>query len=494
MQRYVPFLWTLVVVLAFATNLPGQSGPSPTGPSSLQQHPDVADAIKVLDAWIEATVASRELTGLSIGIVHDQELVWAKGYGFADLERNIPATPSTVYRIASITKVFTATAILQLRDAGKLQLDDPVGKHLPWFKIQNPFPESPPITIRHLLTHTSGLPVESSGVNWNELKWPTRENMIRLLSEQEAVFPAGTQYKYSNLGYAILGELIAAVSGKPYAQYIEDHILTPLGMTSTYVFPEPNTPGLAVGYRRRKPGAAREAVAYLNRNAEIPAVAAGNLATSVEDLAKFASLQFCDGACRSGEILTPWTLREMHRVQWMRTDWASGVGFGFESVRRVGNQVRVGMEGALPGYEGTLEIAPADKLAVIVLTNASDGDSGRYIDQAFAIVTPAVSQASAPPKAIPAPDPAWEKYVGTYAWDQNYHEFARVLILNGELTLIFPEDEDPWASRVRLIPVGAHRFQMVRQGESHGEMVEFEFDLGGRVTRLKLTGEYWLRQ
>src|SRR6185369_15827095 len=135
-------------------------------------------AIQVFDAWVARTVSDREQPGVSIGIVHDQDLIWAKGYGFADLAKKQPATPATAYRIASISKLFTATAILQLRDAGKLQLDDPVAKWLPWFKIKNAHPEGPVITIRHLLTHTSGLPREAAGVNWSDLTMPKREEMI----------------------------------------------------------------------------------------------------------------------------------------------------------------------------------------------------------------------------------------------------------------------------------------------------------------------------
>src|SRR5262245_53173236 len=107
----------------------------------LAQHPEVAAALQVLDAWVQATIASREQPGLSIGVVYDQDLIWAKGYGFADLAKQVPATPATLYRIASISKLFTATALLQLRDAGKLQLDDPVAKHLSWFKVKNVHPD-----------------------------------------------------------------------------------------------------------------------------------------------------------------------------------------------------------------------------------------------------------------------------------------------------------------------------------------------------------------
>src|SRR5438067_2872215 len=123
----------------------------------LPQKPEVSGAIQVLDTWIQAAVTSREEPGLSIGIVYDQDLIWAKGYGFANLEKREAATPATLYRIASISKVFTGFAVMQLRDAGKLQLDDAVSKHLPWFRVKQPRPDSPPITIWHLLTHTSGL-------------------------------------------------------------------------------------------------------------------------------------------------------------------------------------------------------------------------------------------------------------------------------------------------------------------------------------------------
>ncbi|MBI4626374.1 MAG: beta-lactamase family protein [Verrucomicrobia bacterium] len=110
---------------------------------SVAADPEVASAIRLYEAWIEAQMAYRGQPGLSIGIVHDQELVWARGFGFADRERKIPATPQTLYRMASNTKMFTATAILQLRDVGKLRLDDPVSQHLPWFKIRNRHPDAP---------------------------------------------------------------------------------------------------------------------------------------------------------------------------------------------------------------------------------------------------------------------------------------------------------------------------------------------------------------
>ena len=191
-----------LLVVSFATDVFAQNGSTDR---PLARRPEMAAAIAVLDAWVTATVASREQPGLSLGIVYDQDLIWAKGYGFADLAKKVPATPSTVYRIASISKLFTTTAILQLRDAGKLQLDDPVAKYLPWFRIKNAHPDGPTITIRHLLTHTSGLPREAAGVNWSDLTMPKREEMIQRVGEQETVFPAETEWKYSNFGLTLAG-------------------------------------------------------------------------------------------------------------------------------------------------------------------------------------------------------------------------------------------------------------------------------------------------
>src|SRR5437667_12367657 len=163
----------VVTILTWASPSAAQTAAADRSP--LARKPEVTAALTVLDSWIAATVAQREQPGLSIGIVYDQDLVWAKGYGFADLERRLPATPSTIYRIASISKLFTATAIMQLRDGGKLRLDDPVSDRLPWFSIKQTYDGGPPITIRQLITHTSGLPRELSGVNWSDLTVRARE-------------------------------------------------------------------------------------------------------------------------------------------------------------------------------------------------------------------------------------------------------------------------------------------------------------------------------
>lgn len=464
------------------------AAPQPQG--RLSEHPDVAAALEVLDAWIETTRVQREQPGLSVGILHDQDLIWARGYGFADLERQLPATPATLYRIASISKLFTSTAILQLRDAGRLSLSDPVAKHLPWFRLDSSPGYWPGVTIWHLLTHTSGLPREARGVNWSDLTYPTREEMIRRLPGQQFVFPPETEWKYSNLALSLAGEIVEAVSGRPWDRYLEEEILAPLGMTATHVLPRPDTPGLAVGYGRRVPGRARTGEPFVDIEAERPA---GNLASNVEDLARFIALQLRDPSRPGPSILKTSTLREMHRVHWLHPDWSGGWGLGF-AVRRVGEQVRVGHGGSLPGYRTHIEFSPADKLGVVVLTNADDGNPGLYLDKIFSLVGPALARATAPPADPPAPDPEWEKYVGTYHWK---HTEVRVLILKGELTLILPESDNPWETRIKLEPVAPHLFRAVPARWSYafnGDLFRFEVDADGRVTRVGTENFYWLRK
>src|SRR5579859_241168 len=278
--------------------------------ASLVQKPEVAGALEVLDSWIEATRVDRDDPGLSIAVVYDQDIIWEKAYGFANLQQRLPTSTSTRYRLASLSKLFTATAIVQLRDAGKLDLDDPVHKYLPWFKVKQPL-GSIPITIRQLLTHTSGLSRDLDVPMWNELKFPSREEMIRLIPEQQAVFPPDTEYKYSNLAVAIAGEVVVAVSGEPYERYVQEHILDPLGMQKTLVLPSPSTPQLATGYRRRVPGQSREPEDFINFGGYTPAA---GFVSSVDDLAKLVELQFRDGKAGGAQILSGPSLREMQRV------------------------------------------------------------------------------------------------------------------------------------------------------------------------------------
>jgi CubicO group peptidase (beta-lactamase class C family) len=342
--------------------------------------PGLDAATGLLSAWIEAQIAHDEIPGLAIGIVHDQALVWSRGFGLANLERREAATPDTLYRIASITKLFTSTAVLLLRDEGKLQLDDPLTRHLPWFTIGDQHAGAPSLTIRHLLTHTAGLTREAGFPYWTDGNFPTAEQIRERLPSQGTALPTETRWKYSNLGLALAGEVVAAVSGRPYAEYVAERILEPLGMRRTWVATPPSDlPGLATGYTRRLPGASRHPAPFTDARGITPAA---NMTTSVSDLARFAMLQFRDGPAGGAQVLRGATLREMQRIHWLEPGWAAGWGLGFRITRERG-RTYVGHGGRLRGYRSQVSLRPADRIGVIVLINAADADPYPFVEKAF---------------------------------------------------------------------------------------------------------------
>jgi CubicO group peptidase (beta-lactamase class C family) len=445
----------------------------------------VQSAIGLFAAWLESQRAYGGIPGVSAGVVHDQELVWSAGFGLANVERREPATPATLYRIASITKTFTATAILQLRDAGRLRLDDPVAQHLPWFDVPPPDADTPVITIRHLLTHAAGLSREAGTTYWSDGSFPTADALRAAAGRPRAVLAPETRWKYSNFGLAMAGEIVAAVSGQPYAAYVKERILEPLGMRDTLVeAPTPGHPGFATGYTRRLPGVERrEVVPHTDTRGLAPAA---NMTTSVQDLARFAMLQFRGGPAGGPQILRGSTLREMHRPHWLEPDWQAGWGLGFH-VWRDGGQALVGHGGRLRGYRTQLLFTPADRVAVIVMTNADDGTPLPWATRGFHWVAPAIAAATAPPPAA-RPDPGWARYIGRYRSPWNDTE---VLLQESGLVLVDPSQPDPVPSLVRLVPVAEHTFRMeTRDGYgSAGELVVFEL-ADGRVTRVRIGDNY----
>ena len=185
------------------------------------------EAVNLLETWIEAVVDFDRLPGMSVAVAYDQELVYAKGFGYADVEKSVKATPGTIYNICSISKLFTAISLMQLRDAGKLELDDPVSKHLPWFAPEMITGDAQSPTLRDLLRHSSGLPCEPDHTVWldPERLNPSREDLIQRVSTLKMSYPTNTEFNYSNLGYSLLGEVISGASGMDYEVYVQKHIM-----------------------------------------------------------------------------------------------------------------------------------------------------------------------------------------------------------------------------------------------------------------------------
>jgi CubicO group peptidase (beta-lactamase class C family) len=285
----VALVGTLVLPLA-AQNV--------TSGASAASDPDVVGAERLFSAWLEGQIAYRGLPGVAVGVVSDQELVWSKGFGFADIKARLPMTATTEFRIASNSKLFTAIAIMQLREEGKLGLDDPVVKYLPWFKEKPAGDDDGPITIEQLLSHSSGLQREA-GDHWASNKFPTTDELERLYADRQAPFAPSVRWKYSNFAFALAGLVVEKVSGTRWADYVELNIFKPLGMDASSV--DKNVAGLAVPYGRRMPDGSREVLPFVDARGM---AAATGVTSNVEDLAKFVSAQFRRGPRGGRQIVS----------------------------------------------------------------------------------------------------------------------------------------------------------------------------------------------
>ena len=452
----------------------------------LADHPEVASQIKLMDAWIQAQMKDIGLPGLVIGVVHDQEVVWSKAYGHADVERDTPMQSDSIFRIASHSKLFTSIAILQLRDAGKLRLDDPITDHLPWFDMQNPYPEAEPVRIWNLLTHSAGLPRESDHPSWTEFEFPTGEDLRETVSQQQAAYPAATVWKYSNLGLSLAGAIVETVSEREYEEYVETEIMAPLGMASSSVGvpSDVHRIRLVTGYGRRWLDEPREVMPFVDARAFDPAT---GLSSSVDDMLKFLSWQMRLRAEHVTEVLRANTLREMQRVHWLRENWRGGNGWGFAISHREDRDL-IGHGGSYPGNRTSTQLSPTENVGVVVFTNGGDGNPGRYVNKAFEWIAPAIVRATARPMPPATADPSWTQYVGMY---RSRGGERQVMVINEELVVISPLSDNPMTGKSILRPLGEHTFKIEGTGGGpHGELARFELDADGNILRLYMGVNY----
>ena len=451
--------------------------------AGVADHPEVLGQERLFESWIRGQMISRHLPGIAVGVVFDQELIWAKGFGQADQDAHVAMSPSTQFRMASHSKLFTSTAIMQLRDAGKLRLDDPVSKYLPWFKIKPAQLDDPEITIEELVTHSSGLPREA-GPHWTTHEFPTEDQVRSYITGHQAVYSPEVRWKYSNLALGLAGMVVEAVSGEKYAEYVQRHIFSPLDMTGSSV--DQNVKGLAIGYGRLMPDGSRAKIPFIDAHGLGPAT---GITSNVEDMAKFVSLQFRSGKVGGAQILSTGALREMHRVRVLENDWTRGNAIGF-AVNRDHDKVYVGHGGSYPGYKTQTLVDLDGKVGVIVLTNEDDGNPAPIANHLMHTVGQAVAKAGAPAVKTPLWDPTWSRFAGHYSSENGETD---VVELNQRLVMINPDGDNP-ETQQRLEPIGNGQFRLEApaDGGPVGEVVRF-VEENGHVLRM-YTGESFSRR
>jgi serine beta-lactamase-like protein LACTB len=319
-------------------------------------------AVAALDRYLTREVAARQLPALSIALVDDQQIVWAKGYGFADAKKKVSATADTVYRVGSVSKLFTDIAVMQLVEQGRLDLDAPVTKYLPDFKPINRFDK--PITLRQLMAHRSGLVREPPVGNYFDPSVRALDRTVRSLNSTELVYEPGTRLKYSNAAIAVVGFVLEETQKQPFARYLHNRVLDPLGMKRSAFEPT---------LELMRDLAAATMWTYHGRTFDAPTfelgmAPAGSMYSTVNDLGRFLSVLFAGGEGPGGRVLKKETLEEMWSPQFAKPGDKTGFGIGFQ-IEQLDGLKRVGHGGAIYGFATELAALPAEKLGVVVVTS-----------------------------------------------------------------------------------------------------------------------------
>jgi len=472
-SRNIPITLMLTAVLILSIAI------STASASDDKTEKSLSNELALIEGWLDGQRAYDRLPGLSAAIVHDQKLLWSGASGYADIERKEPATADTIYGICSISKLFTGIAVMQLRDQGKVRLDDPVSKLLPWFNLEQAHDGSPTITLEGMLTHSAGLPRESESPYWSgpDFPFPTQSEIREKLGSQSTLYPASRYFQYSNLGLSLVGEVVEEKSGQPYAAYVREHILTPLGLSDTDTgFPtDAREARIATGYSYPGRDGVLEAIPRYDARGITPAA---GFASTALDLAKFASWQFRVRAGAGDQVLSANTLREMQRVHWIDWDWETSWGLAF-GIYRKGERTLTGHSGGCPGFITRIYIDPISLYGVSVMANRNHVNVSGYARMMLDIL-----EAEGTPDEEPGnTGPDLADYVGSYD-NRPWSGEDLVFRWKDGLAIVSLPTMEPLDDLVRLQHVEGDRFRTIRSDEQLGHEVIFTRDETGQISHL----------
>jgi len=434
------------------------------------QVPPRAEVVQRVDSMVRAAMATERIPGVSVALVRGTDTLVARGWGLADLENQVPATERTVYRIGSVTKQFTALAILQLAEAGRLSLDDSIQQYVP--DLRTPGGR---VTLRHLLNHTSGIPSYTSlGTAWQEKMRLdlTPAELLALVQAPPPDFAPGERFLYDNTGYYLLGLVIERASGEPYARYLQEHVFTPLGLSDTrYCGTREIIPRRAQGYRSDSTGIVN--ADYISM--AMP-YAAGALCSTILDLLAWQR------ALSTDRLLPPGGYASMSTSGRLNSGAATGYGFGL-SAGTIDGHRHIGHSGGINGFGAMLDAWPDDSLVVVVLANSEGANTQRL---ARNIARAALGLAVPVVRDLPLTAADRARYEGTY---QLPGLALRVFSL-GDTLMVQAEGQGAF----RLLAQGGNVFVPSFDGElrlefemADGRARAFTLHQGGAVRRAART-------
>lgn len=387
---------------------------------NIAARPDYASVAAALTPFIQQELAQKRLPALSIALVDGHETVWAQGFGYADPEKKIPATAETVYRVGSVSKLFTDIGVMQLVERGQLELDAPISKPLPDFHPQNPF--GAPITLRELMSHRSGLLYLPPEGNAFDPAAAPLADVVHSLNNTVLVYPPGTHMKYSNADTTVAGYALQRTAGVPLATYLKHAVLEPAGLKNSGFEPTPEiSRNLAKGFMWTYDGRVFPAPTF-----EVGIFPAAGMYSTVTDLARFMTMLFDAGRGPGGQVLKPETLRNMWTLAPGQQSWGNfGIGFILGSLD--GHRM-VGHSGDIYGFTTLLDALPDDQLGAVAVTTMDDsnGVTDRVVHEALRLMLAARAHKPLPeiPTTTPVgPDLArrlegrYSNNSGEFVWD-----------------------------------------------------------------------------
>jgi len=330
-------------------------------PANVAPRSDYRAIAARLESMILQEMEDKQLPAFSVALVDGNQIVWAQGFGYQDPEHKIPATAHTIYRVGSVSKLFTDIGIMQMVEAGKISLDAPVSQYIPDFHPNNPFKNT--ITLRELMSHRSGLLREPPIGNYFDPTEPTLEATVRSLNSTELVYEPGTHVKYSNAGIAVVGYTLEKLNSQPFPEYLKQAVLHPMGMNASAFAPDSRLlRNLAKAYMWGYDGLKFPAPTF-----ELGLAPAGCMYSTVTDLAQFLLVLFNGGRGPDTQVLKPERLEQMWVPQFAKPGQKKGYGLGFAVSELDGHRV-IGHGGAIYGFATEVVGMPEDKLGVVTVT------------------------------------------------------------------------------------------------------------------------------
>jgi CubicO group peptidase (beta-lactamase class C family) len=431
----------------------------------------LVDACRYFDTWVAFRLHAERVPGVQAAVLLGDEVVLSTAHGVSNVATGEPLTERHLFRIASHSKTFTATAIMQLVERGVVRLDDPVAQWIPDLGESS----IASVTVRELVSHAGGLTRDGADGDFWQLdrSFPDRSELLRVAGDDAAVLPRNERFKYSNIGFSLLGVVIEAASGQPYDAYVAEHIVGRLGLADTGPEFDPS--------RATEYAGGHSALSYADTRLPIDHVdtaamaAATGCYSTASDLVRYTSAHFE----HDERLLGDDAKRQMQHAAWDvdGTDTSYGLGF---AIATIGDRRVLGHGGGYPGHITRTFFDPVDRLSVSVFTNAIDGPALAWATAAIRLIDLAATEQGG--ERRPADELA--PYCGRYASLWGVYD---IVDLGGRLYQLDPTVADPVMSPTRLEVIDGTTLRIASTPGygSRGERISYEFDDDGSVASVR---------